>query len=151
MRIIGLRDAKQTLSECIDEAQEERMLITRHGKPAAIVIGVAGQDMEEVLLQMDPKFWQMIESRRLSSSTVSLEEVRKRYGLAPNKRKRRRSSASSRQASARRSVAPACSPASGKHARGNSGGAPRPRGRGIARRHPEITPRTKRRSRARPG
>ncbi len=81
MKVLGLREAKQTLSECIEKAQTERVLITKHGKPAAVVIGVAGQEMEDVLLQMDPRFWEMIESRRRNSSTVSLQEVRKRYGL----------------------------------------------------------------------
>ncbi len=81
MKVLGLREAKQTLSECIEKAQTERVLITKHGKPAAVVIGVAGQEMEDVLLQIDPRFWEMIESRRRNSSTVSLQEVRKRYGL----------------------------------------------------------------------
>jgi prevent-host-death family protein len=87
MKVIGLREAKQSLSECIDKAQTERVLITKHGKPAAVVIGVAGQEMEDVLLQMDPKFWQMIESRRHHSSTISLGQVRRRYGLPPAKRR----------------------------------------------------------------
>ena len=90
MKILGLREAKQTLSECIDKAQTDRVLITRHGKPAAVVIGVAGQEMEDVLLQMDPKFWEMIEKRRRASSTISLEEVRKRYGLSSKAKRKRR-------------------------------------------------------------
>jgi transposase-like protein len=47
--------------------------------------------MDEVLLQMDPKFWELIQARRKKSSTVSTEEVRARYGIrAKGKRKRRR-------------------------------------------------------------
>ena len=90
MKVLGVREAKQTLSECIDQAQKERVLITKHGKPAAVVIGVAGKDLEDVLLQMDPAFWRMIESRRRHSSTLSLEAVRNRYGLAPRKKRRRK-------------------------------------------------------------
>ncbi len=91
MKVVGLREAKQSLSVCIDKAQKDRVLITKHGKPAAVVIGVAGQEMEDVILQLDPKFWEMIEERRKKSSTVSIEEARERYGLpAKGTRKRRR-------------------------------------------------------------
>jgi prevent-host-death family protein len=90
VKVLGLREAKQTLSECIDKAQKERVLITKHGKPAAIVIGVAGQDLEDVLLEMDPKFWEMIETRRRSSSTLSLEEVRRRYGFTQRAKGKRK-------------------------------------------------------------
>jgi len=86
MKVVGLRDAKQTLSDCIDHAQHERVLITRHGRPAAVVIGVEGEDLEDVLLQMDPKFWEMIEERRRNSSTIPLDEVRRRYGLTKKTR-----------------------------------------------------------------
>ena len=90
MKVLGLREAKLTLSECIEKAQTDRVLITKHGKPAAVVIGVAGQEMEDVLLQMDPKFWAMIEARRRDSSTVPMAEVRRRYGLKPRRRSRRK-------------------------------------------------------------
>jgi antitoxin Phd len=40
MREIQLRDAKATLSAVVDDAaQGEPSIITRHGKPAAVVIG----------------------------------------------------------------------------------------------------------------
>ncbi len=35
MKVLGLREAKQSLSMCIDKAQKDRVLITKHGKPAA--------------------------------------------------------------------------------------------------------------------
>jgi prevent-host-death family protein len=86
MKVVAVREAKQQLSGFIDRAQKERVLITRRGKPAALVIGVQGQDLEEVLLMQNPRFWELIESRR-KQPTLSLAEVRKRLGL-PSKRKR---------------------------------------------------------------
>jgi len=50
------------------------------------MIGVQGQDLEEVLLIQNPRFWELIESRR-KQPTLSLAEVRKRLGQ-PSKRKR---------------------------------------------------------------
>ena len=40
MREVQLRDAKATLSAVVDEAAHgEPVVITRHGKPAAVVVG----------------------------------------------------------------------------------------------------------------
>ena len=86
MKVIAVREAKQKLSGCIDRAQKERILITKRGKPAALVIGVEGQDMEDVLLMQNPRFWALIEARR-KQPTIGLDEARKRLGLA-RKRKR---------------------------------------------------------------
>ena len=86
MNVVALREAKQQLSGCIDRAQKERILITRRGKPPALVIGVQGQDMEDLLLMQNPRFWELIETRR-RQPTVSLADVRKQFRL-PSKRRR---------------------------------------------------------------
>lgn len=76
MKVLAMRDAKTGLSSTLDEAQRERVLITRNGKPSAIVIGVEGRDFEDVLLMSNPKFWEMIEASRANPQTFSMEEVR---------------------------------------------------------------------------
>jgi prevent-host-death family protein len=75
VKVIGLREAKDALSDYVDRAQKERVLITRHGKPAALVIGVEGQDLETIMLGSDPDFWAMIAERRKSPAMLSSEEV----------------------------------------------------------------------------
>lgn len=80
MRVVAIREAKQQLSDCVDEAQRQRVLITRHGKPAAVVIGVEGRDLEQVLLMQDPRFWELIQARR-AQPTLSIDQVRQRFGL----------------------------------------------------------------------
>ncbi len=89
MRVVAVREAKQQLSGYIHTAQKERVLITKHGKPAVLMIGVEGQDLEDVLLMQNPRFWELIEVRR-KQPTVSLAEVRKRFGLrsSPGRRQR---------------------------------------------------------------
>ena len=96
MKVIPLRDAKQGLSATVDDAQKQRVLITRHGRPAAVVIGVEGHSMEDVLLMQNPAFWRLIEARRKEPAALTLEEVRKRFGgagsgrqVGPKRRKRR--------------------------------------------------------------
>jgi len=79
MKVLAMRDAKTGLSATLDEAQHERVLITRNGKPSAIVIGVEGRDFEDVLLMSNPKFWEMIEASRKNPKTYSIEEVREYF------------------------------------------------------------------------
>jgi prevent-host-death family protein len=88
MKTVALREAKQSLSGFVAHAQRERVLITKHGKPAAIVIGVEGQDIEDVLLRQDPEFWKLIEERRRQRSEP-LAEVRASLGLARRPRRRK--------------------------------------------------------------
>jgi len=77
MKTVSVRTLQKKVKECIDDAQGERIVITRHGKPSAIIMGVEGQDWETVVLQTDPEFWRFIEERR-KQSTISLEELEKR-------------------------------------------------------------------------
>lgn len=89
MKTVALREAKQSLSGYVEHAQRERVLITKHGKPAALVIGVEGQDIEDVLLRQDPAFWKLVEERR-RQRTVPLADVRRSLGLRAITRKRGR-------------------------------------------------------------
>lgn len=88
MKTVALREAKQSLSGYVARAQRERVLITKHGRPAALVIGVQGQDFEEVLLRQDPAFWRLMEERR-SQRTVPLAEVRESLGLRAGRARRK--------------------------------------------------------------
>lgn len=77
MKVLPIREAKAKLSQWIEAAQEERILITRHGKPMALLSGVSGYDMEQVMLLSNPKFWKLIEERR-GQKTLSRSELEKK-------------------------------------------------------------------------
>ena len=81
MRVLAMRDAKTGLSATLDEAQRDRVLITRNGKPSAIVIGVEGREFEDVLLMSNPRFWEMIEASRKNQKMYSMDEVRQHFAL----------------------------------------------------------------------
>lgn len=89
MKVVSLREAKALLSSFVDKAQTDRVLITRHGRPAALVIGVQGEELEDLLTMGNPRFWELIEARRRSPRGVPLAEVRRRLGLTRPKRRRR--------------------------------------------------------------
>jgi prevent-host-death family protein len=81
VKLIGLKEAKTNLSACVQEAQHQRILITRRGRPAALVIGVEGQDIEEMLLAGDVEFWKMIQERRRRDANLTSDEVRRSFGI----------------------------------------------------------------------
>ena len=76
MKTVTVRDLQKKVKEYIDEAQEDRVIITR-GKPAAVLVGVEGDDWETVILETDPTFWKLVQKRR-KQPTVSLEELKAR-------------------------------------------------------------------------
>ena len=84
MKTISVRDLQRNIRESVDEAQRDRVVITRNGKPAAVLVGVEGEDWETVVLQTSPSFWKMIEKRR-KEKTISLAEARKRLGSSKKK------------------------------------------------------------------
>lgn len=89
MKTISVRDLQKRIRDCVSASQRDRVVVTRHGIPAALIIGVQGTDWETLALQTNQSFWRMIDQRR-KEKTVSLEEMRQRVGV---KRGPRRSSA----------------------------------------------------------
>ena len=75
MKTVSVRDLQKKVKKCVEESQKDRVVITKHGKPAAVLVGVEGEDWEDVVLQTDPSFWKLIRSRR-KQETVSLEELK---------------------------------------------------------------------------
>ena len=81
MKLIGLKEAKTNLSAFVEESQSERILITRRGRPAALVIGVEGQDLEQLLLAGDAGFWKMLQERRQRDATLTSDDVHRSFGI----------------------------------------------------------------------
>jgi antitoxin (DNA-binding transcriptional repressor) of toxin-antitoxin stability system len=91
MKTIGLEHA--TLERCIKDARRERVVLTRKGKPVALVVGVEGMDEEQLQLGSSGKFWTLIEKRR-RQKTIGRAELEKKLartngGLEKNSRKRK--------------------------------------------------------------
>ena len=67
MKKVALSEAKDDLSKFLRVAEKEEVLITRHGKPAGILIGFESEDdWFDYRLENDPRFLQRIESARRS-------------------------------------------------------------------------------------
>lgn len=65
MKRIALSDVKDDLSKYLHAAEREEIVITRHGKPAGILIGFTSEDdWFDYRLEHDPRFVRRIEGAR---------------------------------------------------------------------------------------
>ena len=77
--LVALSEAKDDLSKYLRLAEREDIVITRHGKPAGLLVGFASEDdWFEYKLENDPRFLQRIARARTSLQAgkgVKLEEL----------------------------------------------------------------------------
>lgn len=76
MKTVNVRNLQKNIRHCVSESQDDRIVITRNGKPAALIIGVEGADWESLVFQTSKSFWKMIETRR-KEKTISVKEMKK--------------------------------------------------------------------------
>jgi antitoxin (DNA-binding transcriptional repressor) of toxin-antitoxin stability system len=65
------------LESCVTRAQEESVVLTRKGKPVALLVSVEGLDKEQIDLGRSGKFWNLI-SRRRKQKTVTRAKLERR-------------------------------------------------------------------------
>ena len=80
MKTVTVRELQKRVKACVDDAQRDRVIVTRHGKPAAVLVGVQGEDWDAVVVQTDPKFWRLIRARR-RQPTLALGQLKRRVGI----------------------------------------------------------------------
>jgi len=76
---VPLSELKDDLSRYLREATQQQIVITRHGKPAGVLIGFESEeDWFDYRLENDPRFLERIEKARASVRAgrgIKLEEV----------------------------------------------------------------------------
>ena len=79
MKTVPLNEVKDDLSNYLRLAEKEQIVITRHGKPAGVLIGFASEDdWIDYRLEHDPRFLARLQSARQSLRAgrgVRLEDV----------------------------------------------------------------------------
>jgi len=77
---VPLSEIKDDLSRFLREAENQEIVITRHGKPAGLLIGFESEeDWFEYRLENDPRFLRRIEQARHSLQAgrgIKLENLR---------------------------------------------------------------------------
>ena len=80
MKIASVKEVKDNLSRFLKKAEQEDVVITRNGRPTAVLHHLADDELEDYLLEHDPKFRRKIEQRwkdYLEKGGVPLEQVLK--------------------------------------------------------------------------
>ena len=79
MKKVALSEMKDDLSRFLRMAEKEEIVITRHGKPAGVLIGFESEDeWFDYRLENDPRFLKRVESARKSlraGKGIRLEDV----------------------------------------------------------------------------
>jgi prevent-host-death family protein len=79
MKKVALSEVKDDLSKYLHLAEKERIVITRHGKPAGVLIGFGDEeDWFDYCLENDPRFIERIAAARKSlraGKGIRLEDV----------------------------------------------------------------------------
>lgn len=81
MRFVTLRELKINPSRVLDELGHEDVVVTRNGKPAAALIHLDEETLDEFVLAHHPKLWsEVAEARREyeQKGGVSYEQMRTR-------------------------------------------------------------------------
>jgi hypothetical protein len=79
MKETTLEQLPQAAQSLINDAEHQRILVTRGGKPFAIIVGIEDEDEEDLHLEESAEFWKMIADRR-GRPTISIEEYEQRLG-----------------------------------------------------------------------
>src|ERR1043166_897792 len=85
MKRVPLSEVKDDLSRYVQLAAHEEIVVTRHGRPAAVLIGFEDEDdWFDYQLEHDPRFIARMETARKSLEAgrgLSIEQVRVELGL----------------------------------------------------------------------
>ena len=78
---VPLSEIKDDLSRFLHEAEKQEIVITRHGKPAGVLIGFESEDdWFDYKLENDPRFLERVEQARRSLKAgrgIRLEDIPK--------------------------------------------------------------------------
>jgi prevent-host-death family protein len=88
VKTMPLAEFKAKLSEHLKRLPEGPVVVTRHGRPAALVINVPENpdDLQSLLLSFSPRFWEIIAASR-ATRKIPFAEF---FGDAPKSSKKAR-------------------------------------------------------------
>jgi prevent-host-death family protein len=85
MKIAPLAEVKDRFSAYIEESRESPVVVTRNGRPVALIVAIEDEDdLDALLLVHNPRFVQLLEDARQRvkvTGGASLAEMRRRLAL----------------------------------------------------------------------
>jgi len=83
MKIASVKEVKDKLSQYLKTAEKEDVVITKNGRPNAVIHHLGEDEIEDYLLEHDPKFRAKIDKRwkeYLRKGGRSVEEILQSLG-----------------------------------------------------------------------
>ena len=82
MKTISVRELQKCIKDCVDHSQKACVVVTRHGRPSAVLIGVEGKDWEQVVTQTAPELSKHIAAkpRRAAARPVTPAQGKEEKG-----------------------------------------------------------------------
>jgi prevent-host-death family protein len=90
MKIVPLNQVKNRFSTYLDLCKREDIVVTKNGRPAAILHAVTDEDPEDYLFESDPRFIARIEALRREfqrGGGTPLADVRRELGVPASRRR----------------------------------------------------------------
>jgi prevent-host-death family protein len=93
MTRVELKEATDSLSDYTRKALKEPVVVTRHGKPVAVLRSLTEAEWEDFVVSTDRRFIALIErsrARHKPGTGIPLAEVMRKYGIKPKASRRSR-------------------------------------------------------------
>jgi prevent-host-death family protein len=93
MTRVELSEATGSLSEYTRKARKGPVVVTRQGKPVALLRSLTADEWENFVVSSDPRFTAMIERSRVRhkpGTAIPLADVMSKYGVKPKVARRSR-------------------------------------------------------------
>jgi prevent-host-death family protein len=88
MKTMTVFEARNNFSLTLKAAKRDVVVVTRNGRPVATIQAVDDDDLEDLLLERSPTFWDMIRRAR-QGRPVTLSVARRGLGRRRGERRRR--------------------------------------------------------------
>jgi len=79
MKTMTVLEAQNHFARTLEAAKEDVIIVTRNGKPVAAIQAIDDDDIEDLLLERSPRFWDMI-NRALRGKPIAIDVLRKQIG-----------------------------------------------------------------------
>lgn len=89
MKTMTVFEARNNFSQTLKAAERDVVVVTRNGRPVAAIQAIGDEDLEDLLLERSPKFWDMIRRAR-QGRPVPLAVARRTLGSGRRARRPRR-------------------------------------------------------------
>lgn len=77
MKVIPMGEVKNHLSKYLKKCEEEPVFLTKNGKITAVLEHIEDSEIEDFLLERNPRFRRMLNRAKKEKDGMTLEEYRK--------------------------------------------------------------------------